>query len=120
VSKVLSKRLVKDKKSVPQPVTGVALIDTGATFSAIDQGVAERLGLNPIGVAKTGTASGRRDAPVYAVKFSIHGAMIIVEDGHVLGVDLEGTGMVALLGRSFLQNTLFIYDGIGSEFTIAL
>ena len=120
VSSPLSQRLVADKQSVPPPVSGAGLVDTGATFSAIDLKVVSRLGLQPIGAAITGTAAGRRPASVYAVKFTLPGARIAVEDGHVLGVDLDGTGMVALLGRSFLQNTVLIYDGLGSEFTIMI
>lgn len=120
VSTALSKRLLAEHAPVSQPETGNALVDTGATFSAIDVSIAKRLNLEPIGTATTGTAAGKQTVAVFALKISIPGARIAVEDGHVLGVDLDGTGVIALLGRSFLQNVIFIYDGPSGEFTIAL
>ena len=121
VSDALSKELVESKQQVPAPVSGRGLIDTGATFSAIDNSVAKRMGLQPIGTVRVGTAGGRRAAPVYALKITIvGGGNIVLNDNHVTGVDLDGTDMLALLGRSFLQNVILIYDGISAEFTIAL
>jgi hypothetical protein len=41
--------LTKDEKSHPKPVAGVALIDTGASLSAVDEAVCKSLGLTPTG-----------------------------------------------------------------------
>ena len=121
VPEALSKQLSDSGQPIPQPVTGSALIDTGATFSAIDMGrVAKKLGLNPIATAKSGTADGEKVQPIFSVKFVLPQSKIVVSDGRATGVNLDGSPYIALLGRSFLQNVIMIYDGPGAEFTLAL
>ena len=43
--------------SIPPPIMAVGMIDTGATGSVIRQGLAARLGLNPVGVTYINTPS---------------------------------------------------------------
>jgi hypothetical protein len=43
---------------VPTPVSGLALIDTGATKSAVAESVAQTLGIQPSGIVNVGTAAG--------------------------------------------------------------
>ena len=42
-----------------------------------------------------------------------------IEYGEVIGVDLTGTDLVALLGRDFLRNVLLIYEGPIGEISLA-
>lgn len=48
----LTEKLTKESKPIPQPKTGLALIDTGATHSCVDDDVISQLGVNPIGRTK--------------------------------------------------------------------
>ena len=53
----------------PHPaVTGMAMVDTGATFTCVHEPVLLQLGLNPVGVATSGTASGPVQQSQYPVR----------------------------------------------------
>jgi hypothetical protein len=54
----LEQHLVANNLPVPPPVTGVALIDTGASSSAADTAKMQALGVQPIGVVPIGGAAG--------------------------------------------------------------
>lgn len=60
----LAKLLAGAGKPAPPPVTGMALIDTGATSSVVDDSVVSALGVNPVGTAQVGTAAGNVTQPV--------------------------------------------------------
>ena len=59
--------LEKDKQPLPAPISGQALIDTGATETAIDQQVATQLKLQPVGSVQSGTAGGQKTLLLYSV-----------------------------------------------------
>lgn len=120
VSSALGKRLGDEGKPIPQPITGTGLIDTGATFSAIDTSIAAKLGLEPTGLVKVGTAKGAHEAPIYSLKITLPSALVQVEDSYVTGVELADTPYIALLGRSFLRSGILIYDGWSGEFSFAV
>ena len=44
---------------LPSPITGLALIDTGATKSCVHAPIMSNLGVNPIGVVTSGTPAGQ-------------------------------------------------------------
>ena len=56
---------------VPAPVKGMALIDTGATISCIDDTIASKLGINPTGRINSGGMSGSSVRNSYPVKLTI-------------------------------------------------
>lgn len=100
------------------PVHG--LVDTGAIESCIDDGLARSLGLPQVDVRKISGASGESEHDVYLatvnipdLKFSQYGAFT--------GVKLEDGGQQhrVLLGRTFLENTIMIYDGLRAQVTFA-
>ena len=91
------------------------MIDTGATHTCFDESAARRAGFpikKPAIMASASHAETR--VPVFSGKIVADGLTIDVDQG--MGVNLEGfPGLVALIGRDVLQNTLFIYNGpIGS------
>lgn len=97
-----------------------ALVDTGATQSCIDVQVAESLALPVVDFVMIAGAAGASRHPLYAARVAIP-ALEIFEFGAFAGVDL-GAGEQphrVLLGRTFLQGTVMIYDGIRSQVTIA-
>ena len=78
-------------RPIPIPVVGIALVDTGASITSIDVSVATRLGLNPNGVARVGTAGGARQQSTYQARFSFPGTPLPgFEHPKVLGCDLTG------------------------------
>ena len=97
-----------------------ALVDTGATQSCIDVQVAESLDLPVVDFVMIAGAAGESRHPLYAARVAIP-ALEIFEFGAFAGVDL-GAGEQphrVLLGRTFLQGTVMIYDGIRGQVTIA-
>ena len=97
-----------------------ALVDTGATQSCIDVQVAESLDLPVVDFVMIAGAAGASRHPLYAARIAIP-ALEIFEFGAFAGVDL-GAGEQphrVLLGRTFLQGTVMIYDGIRGQVTIA-
>src|SRR5207249_3732544 len=93
------------------PATGNALIDTGATITAVDNSIVQQLGIKPTGVRSVGTAGGTSQQPVYPILIKLPAHNIAMQVGSATGATLGQLGIIALLGRDFLQNTLLIYDG---------
>jgi hypothetical protein len=119
VPTVLGQQLAKSNQPIPQPVTGIALIDTGATLSAVGSPVLAQLGLNPVGTANVGTAGGQVPQNLYPTRMTLTRLNLSLDYNAVLGVDLTGQSIIALLGRDFLQSVVLIYDGPAAEFTLA-
>jgi len=119
VPRALGQQFARSNQPIPQPITEVALIDTGATISAVHAPLIQQLGVAPVGVAKTGTAGGQHQQNLYPLRIGLTELTETIDYNQVLGADLSGTGFIALLGRDLLQNMILIYDGPSSEFTIS-
>jgi hypothetical protein len=57
VPDVLEQELRGKAQPVPNPIQVVAMIDTGASATVLQQGLASQLGLNPVGVVSINTPS---------------------------------------------------------------
>jgi predicted aspartyl protease len=111
---------------VPSSVTGLALIDTGATMTCVHEPILTNLGLQPVGTLSAGTATGRAQQSVYMCRliFPVLGWTV---DLPVAGVNLDGQEIatsppqpiIALLGRNLLQMCVLIWNGPGGFWTIA-
>jgi hypothetical protein len=112
---------------MPNCVTGVALIDTGASSTCVHEPILRGLGLNPVGVVNTGTAGGPQQQNVYPVRIVCPTQGWALDLGRAIGVDLTGQilnkvppePIIALLGRDLLQDWVFIYNGPGGFWTIS-
>ena len=120
VPTALEQLLKQTSKPVPPPVRGFALVDTGATMSAVDDSVVRSLGVAPIGLASTGTAGGPQTQNLYPAKFILQRAPWTFEFGRVTGCNLSGTGMIALIGRDVLSNAILVYNGPLGVFSFAI
>lgn len=123
VPTALERHLTAQNQPVPPPVTGWALLDTGATRSCVDQSTIARLGVNPIGTTTTGTAGGRVQQYLYPAKFRFPGEGLEIEFSSVVGVDLAGQSiasrdLIVLVGRDVLSRCVLIYNGPGGFFTL--
>ena len=98
----------------------MALIDTGATCTCIDDELARRLGLPVIDVCTIASASHEKsEQNVYPALIELIGASISIDAPRAVGAALASQGIVALIGRDMLQHCLLFYNGISGELTLA-
>lgn len=121
-------------------IKGVFILDTGASSSAIDQSVADDLGLKPVRTIPGHGMAGQSEIQCYSVKIFIPAQPLLVslpagavaalgipqEVGSIKGLhqgheSVLGTPpdrIIGLLGRSFMQFTKTTYDGLTGKITI--
>ena len=120
--------MVASGQTVPNCATGIGLIDTGATLTCIHEDALTSLGLNPIGVANSGTASGPMQSNVYPARIVFPTKGWTLDLGQAVAVNLSGQAVstdppqpiIALLGRNLLERCVFIYNGLGGFWTITV
>jgi hypothetical protein len=127
VAAALAQSFQETNQAIPTPVVGVALIDTGASITAIDGSVVTQLGLNPNGVAMVGTAGGPQQQSTFQARFSFPGTPLLgFEHARVLGCDLAGQTVlnqqpiVALIGRDILSRCVLVYNGSAGVFSLSM
>jgi len=98
--------------SVPEVIEAMALIDTGASLTAIDTGITDRLKLMPIDYVNVSsvTEAGVR-APIFDVDLIIEPNQLVVPNIRVVELSLGG-GIQCLIGRDILSRMLLIYNGV--------
>ena len=124
---VLAESLQRASTPIPNPVEGFALIDTGASITAIDGIVFTQLGINPNGIAMVGTAGGLQQQSPYPVRLTFPGTGIPgVNHAKALGCNLAGQlvlgnrPVIALIGRDILQRFILIYNGSAGMFSLSI
>jgi hypothetical protein len=120
--------LEKAGQPVPDIQRVYALLDTGASCSAVDQSVLDSLGLTPTGEAEIltpSTGSTPHKAFTYDVQIGIFagrpGDMHYISNPiQVTATDLfAGQGIHVLIGRDILANCILQYNGADELFTLA-
>ncbi len=106
-------------KPVPSPVEIMALIDTGASGTAVKPEVIRQLQLVARGVAQIATpSSSAHPCDVYDVSLTFpNGVMIPLIT--VMEVPLEGQRIQGLIGRDVLANGILIYSGYTNTFSLS-
>ena len=106
-------------RPVPQPIRVSALIDTGASQSVIQAGLAEQLHLNPVGMAAIHTASAA-DVPcaLYDVRLALPSN--VVAGLVAVETSLAGQSIQVLIGRDVLQQGVLVYVGYTGTFTFSI
>ncbi len=100
----------------PQPIVGVALVDTGATLCAVDEASLRNLGIPPYGYATIVGASGPRRCLTYPASLGFPGTTLpnlTFQDFH--GLPLASLGVVAVIGRNVLAHFVMVYNGPGGH-----
>lgn len=124
----LARTLAAGGDVIPAPQAGLALIDTGASYTCVHEPTLRTLGLNPIGTVLSGTAAGSVQHSRYPARLEFPGEGIDQEFSAVTGVDLNGqevllsTGpapIIALIGRDLMSGWVFTYNGVGGFITIS-
>ena len=129
VPAALAAQLQQAGTPIPTPVTGLALIDTGASISAVDAGVIQQLGVHQVGVAQIGGVGGVNPHSLFPCRFvfpgvgfpsidftSIVGAPLV----GIGGVQPQGQQTIALFGRDLLQLFILVYNGPGATVSLAM
>lgn len=105
---------------VPSPVTGLALIDTGASVCVIDDDAITGLGITPSGTMEVSTATGSAIRPTYAASISFPGTSLPnVNFTDFVGAPIGEHDIIALIGRSVLRHFVVIYNGPGGSVSVA-
>lgn len=105
---------------IPTPQQGLALIDTGASITGVDQQVLGALGLAPTGVTQVATPGGVVSQPLYACNISFPGTLIgTLKFNVVIGSSLAALGFSALIGRDVLRHFQMVYNGVEGMWTLA-
>jgi hypothetical protein len=90
----------------------MALIDTGASATAVDGDALKALSISPIGRVEVRTPSGKEQQDLYPASLTFPGTQIpTLNFNAVLGSKLKEQGILALVGRDVLQHFLLIYNG---------
>lgn len=120
LAQVFADQLTQMGQAVPAPATGLALIDTGATSTCIDDAMAQHMGLPAIDVVQMTSAS-HENTPqnVYPAKLELPNG-ITFQAPRAIGAALQAQGIIALIGRDFLQHCTLFYNGVTGEITLSL
>jgi hypothetical protein len=112
---------------IPKCVTGMGLVDTGATSTCVHEPILQGLGLNAVGIVNCGTAGGLIQRNIYPARIVFPAQGWALDLNQAVGVDLTGQvinkvppePIIALLGRDLLQHWVFIYNGPGGFWTVS-
>jgi len=106
--------------TLPAPVLGQALIDTGASLCVIDETALTTLGIPPFGLTRIATPQGVSMRPTYPASISFPGTNLPnVAFRNFIGAPLATMGVVAIVGRNVLENFVFIYNGPGGSISLS-
>ena len=118
ISTLLEEKLKKEGKAIPPAVKVKALIDTGATVTAISDKLARTLQLEPIGVQKVNTPSSENvECGVYHVR--LYFPENVGLESNVLATPLKGQDIACLIGRNVLAHSVLVYIGRENQFTLS-
>jgi predicted aspartyl protease len=106
---------------LPQPVTGLALVDTGASNTCIDDEAAKSMNLPVIDVGSMHSAShAKTPSNIYPVQVEIIGFQIQFQSLRTMGAALKAQGLLMLLGRDLLQRCTLFYNGLTGQITLSI
>lgn len=112
-------------RNVPAPAAGWALVDTGATRTAVDSAAIAALEVRPVGATTLLTAAGPAEQEMFPARIEFPAFGASIEFGSVTGVDLgdhslpDGRKLICLIGRDVLSRAVMVYNGPGALWTIA-
>lgn len=128
VPTALANQLQQSGQTVPTPITGIALVDTGASISGVDAAVVQQLGVQTVGMANVGGVGGVQQQAQYPARFVFPGTGLPnMEFNRLVGANLTsltppgsaGQQLIALLGRDILTRSVLVYNGLTGTFTLA-
>jgi predicted aspartyl protease len=99
----------------------MALIDTGASHTCIDEAIAQQLGLPVVNIVQVASASHASTTQnVYPVGIEVSAIGWRIDSPSVIGAPLAVQGIVLLIGRDILKLCTLIYNGFTGHITLAI
>jgi hypothetical protein len=95
-----------------------ALVDTGASITAINMATAERLGLIATGSIQLGGVTGVATKPIFGVRLVMPEPGFTFDPVQIAGADLGTPDFEVLIGRNLLCSMLMTYDGTRGQFAL--
>ena len=119
ISKVLTDIYTHGGISVPAARTLNILVDTGASFTIIQQGKIDGLNLQPVGERKIIGVSDKKpgEYPMYRVGLSIDGLFNFDISVTVMPLYLPNN-IEGLMGRNILEKCILVYNGPEKSFRL--
>jgi predicted aspartyl protease len=112
------KALLSQGKTVPSK-TGLALIDTGASNTCIDEQAAKELGLPVIDVGNMQSATHEKH-PCNVYPVQIVSPVVTLNSPRTMGAALPPQALLVIIGRDVLQSCNLFYNGPAGQFTLSL
>jgi len=112
IAQNIAAQLVQQGKTVPTPISGLGLIDTGATTTCIDDAAAQTLGFPVVDVVQMTSASHATiQQNVYPMQLDIVGLPVPINAPRAMGANLNAQGLLVLIGRDLLRFCTLFYKG---------
>ena len=123
IPKELEGLLQQENKPIPAPLTGLGLIDTGASATMIDQDAVSLLCVSPVGMVNLITPAGPSQSPLYPVRLAIvvpgNPPLLAASLASAAAGPLKAQGLLCLIGRDILQRAILVYNGTDGSVSIA-
>lgn len=118
VGSAVEAALNKTGTAIPAPVPAVAMIDTGASGTVVQQGMASELGLRPIGLTSINTPSAT-NVHCYEYSLRLIFPTNVVFETTAIEAPLQGQHIQCLIGRDVLGQGVFVYIGYSNLFSLS-
>ena len=120
VAPVVAQTILSAGGTVPPPVNGIGLIDTGASGTCVDDDVALGLNLPVTGTATMASAShAGSQRNLYPIQLEVVGWPIKWHTNRAMGASLNAQGLIALIGRDMLRACVLVYNGTAGTFSLS-
>ena len=103
----------------PKPVVLDAMLDTGASISAIDRGLAGRLGLVQVGSVAISGVTGVQEQPVFTGRLTFDSPAATFDPVRLTGAAIGVQQFHLLIGRDVMERMVLVYDGPEGVFRLA-
>ncbi len=104
---------------IPQPRSGAALVDTGASCCCVEESHLISLGLQPIDQTEVHSPNGNRTQNIYLARLTFPGTLMPTLEMPVVGIQMNQGNTISLIGRDVLRYCVLIYNGPMGCCTIA-
>jgi len=121
VAEAVAVELVQQGKTLPAPISGMALLDSGASTTCVDESVAQKLQLPVTDVVTIASASHTSSKQnVYPARIELVGLSVAINALDAIGGPLIEQGIIALIGRDVLQHCTLFYNGMTGSISLAI
>ncbi len=119
VAQSIAEQLLQQGK--PDPISGLALIDTGATSTCVDDAAAQQLQLPVVDVVEIASAThASTQQNVYPIRIALVGTPLTIDAPRADGAALAAQGLLLLIGRDVLSSCTLFYNGSTGQITLSL